>query len=168
MVFPLVLYECEGWTIKKADCQRINAFELWCWRRLFGAPWTSRRSKQSSPKENQPWLVIERSDAEAEAPILWPPNGTSQLTGKIEGKTRIVHQRMSWLDSITHCVNYKSALAKNICQRLSNKGIFHLPLQRLSPLLLHLQTFNSPSGEFRVESEAPCAPGNWGNISSGS
>ena len=54
MVFPTVTYRCESWTVKKAEHQRINAFELWCWRRLFRAPWTSRRSKQSSPKENQP------------------------------------------------------------------------------------------------------------------
>ena len=152
----------EGWTPKN-QCFWTVVLE-----KTLQSPLDIKEIKAVSPKENQPWLVIERSDAEAEAPILWPPDGTSQLTGKIEGKTRIVHQRMSWLDSITHSANYKLALAKSICQRLNNKGIFHPPLQRLNPLLLQLPTFNSPWGEFRVESEAPCALGNWGNISSGS
>ena len=59
MVFLVVLYECEGWTIKKADCQRINAFELWCWRRLLRVPWTARRSKQSILKEISPEYSLE-------------------------------------------------------------------------------------------------------------
>ena len=69
MVFPVVMYGCEGWTIKKAECQRTDAFELWCWRRLLRVLWTARRSNQSA-------------DAEAEAPILWPPDAKSQLIGK--------------------------------------------------------------------------------------
>ena len=152
----------ESWVLKNW-CFQIMVLE-----KTLESPLDCKGIKPVNPKGNQPWIFIGKSDAEAEAPILWPPDGTSQLTGKIEGKTRIVHQRMSWLDSITHSANYKSALAKSICQRLNNKGIFHPPLQRLNPLLLQLQTFNSPWGEFRVESEAPCALGNWGNISSGS
>ena len=66
MVFPVVMYGCESWTIKKAECRRIDAFELWCWRRLFRVPWTAR-SNQSILKEISP-------DAEAEAPILWLPD----------------------------------------------------------------------------------------------
>ena len=68
MVFPVVMYGCESWTLKKAECQRIDAFELWCWRRLLRIPWTARRSNQSILKE------IGRTDAEAETPILWPPD----------------------------------------------------------------------------------------------
>ena len=71
MVFPVVMYGCENWTIKKAECQRIDAFELWCWRRLLRVPWTARRSNQSILKES--WVFIGRTDAEAETPILWPP-----------------------------------------------------------------------------------------------
>ena len=59
MVFPVVMYECESWTIKKAECQRIDAFELWCWRRLLRVPWTARRSNQSIPKEVNPEYLLE-------------------------------------------------------------------------------------------------------------
>ena len=69
VVFPVVIYGCESWTIKKAELRRIDAFELWCWRRLLRVPWTARRSNQSILKE-----IIERTDAEAETPILWPPH----------------------------------------------------------------------------------------------
>ena len=83
MVFPVVMYGCESWTIKKAECRRTDAFELWCWRRLLRVPWTARRSSQSiNPKGNQPRICIRRTDAEAEASVLWPPDANSQLIGK--------------------------------------------------------------------------------------
>ena len=81
MVFPVVMYGCESWTIKKAECRRIDAFELWCWRRLLRVPWTARRFKVN-PKGNQSWIFIGRTDVEAEAPILWPPDGKNWLIGK--------------------------------------------------------------------------------------
>ena len=71
MVFPVVMCGCENWTIKKAEHQRIDLFELWCWRRLLRVPWTARRSNQSILKEISPeYLFIEKTDAEAETPIL--------------------------------------------------------------------------------------------------
>ena len=69
MVFPVVMYGCDSWTMKKAEHQRIDAFELWCWRRLLRVPWTTRSSNQSILK-----VFIGRTDAEAETPILWPPH----------------------------------------------------------------------------------------------
>ena len=72
MVFPVVMYGCESWTIKKVECQRIDAFELWCWRRLLRVPWTARRSNLSILKKISPEYSIGRTDAEAETPILWP------------------------------------------------------------------------------------------------
>ena len=72
LVFPVVIYECESWTIRKAECQRSDAFELWCWRRLLRVPWTAR-SNQSILREINP-EHIGRTDAEGEAPILWPPD----------------------------------------------------------------------------------------------
>ena len=86
MVFPVVMYGCESWTLKKTECQRLDAFELWCWRRLLRVPWTARRSNQSilkkiSPKENQEWFMG-RTDAEAESPILWPPDVKNWPCGK--------------------------------------------------------------------------------------
>ena len=75
MVFPVVMYGCESWTIKKAEHGRIDAFELWCWRRFLRVPWTARRSNQSILKEISPGCSLEgRTDAEAETPILWPPH----------------------------------------------------------------------------------------------
>ena len=70
MVFSVVMYGCESWTIKKTECQRIDAFELWCWRRLLRVPWTARRSNQSIVTEISPGLFIRRTDAEAETPIF--------------------------------------------------------------------------------------------------
>ena len=72
MVFPVVMYRCESWTIKKDECQRTDAFKLWCWRRLLRVPWTARRSK-SILKEISPEYSLE-GHAEAETPILWPPD----------------------------------------------------------------------------------------------
>ena len=83
MVFPVVMYGCESWTIKKAERQRIDAFELWCWRRLLRVPWTARRSNQFILKEiDQSWVFIGKTDTEAETPILWPPDANSWLIGK--------------------------------------------------------------------------------------
>ena len=77
MVFPVVMYGCESWTVKKAECRRIDAFELWCWRRLLRVPWTARRSNLSILKENQPWDFFGMNDAKAETPVLWPPDAKS-------------------------------------------------------------------------------------------
>ena len=81
MVFSVVIYGCESWTIKKATPQRIDAFEVWHWRRLLRVPWTTRRSNQSVLKEINSQLFIGRTDAEAEVPLLWPPDAKSQLIG---------------------------------------------------------------------------------------
>ena len=77
MVFPIVTHGCESWTIKRAEHQRIDAFELWCWRRLFRVPWSARGSNQSILKGDQSWVFIGRTDVEAETPILWPPDAKS-------------------------------------------------------------------------------------------
>ena len=76
MVFPVVIYGCESWTIKKAECRRINAFELWCWK----SPLDCKEIKPVNPKGNQSWKI--RIDAEAKTPILWPPDAKSWLLGK--------------------------------------------------------------------------------------
>ena len=81
MVFPVVMYGCESWTVKKAECQRIDAFELWCWR-LLRVPWTARRSNQFILKEISPGCSLEGMMLKAETPVLWPPHVKSWLTGK--------------------------------------------------------------------------------------
>ena len=106
MVFPVVMYGCKSWTVKKAECRRIDAFELWCWRRLLRVPWTARRSNQSIPKELSPGCSLEgmmlkllqyfghlmrRVDSLEKTLML----------GGIGGRRRRVRQRMRWLDGIT-------------------------------------------------------------------
>ena len=89
MVFPVVMYGCESCTIKKAECQRTDAFELWCWRWLLRVPWTARRSNQSILGD-QSWVFIGRTDVEAETLILWPPDAKNWLIWKVPdaGKDR--------------------------------------------------------------------------------
>ena len=107
MIFPVVMYGCDSWTVKKAECQRIDAFELWCWRRLLRVPWTARRSNQSILKEISPGCslvelmlklklqyfghLMRRADSFEKTLML----------GKIEGRRRRGRQRMRWLDGIT-------------------------------------------------------------------
>ena len=104
MVFPAVMYRCERWPIKNAECQRIDTFELWCWRRL--SPWDHKVIKSVNPKGIQTWIFIGRTDAEAEAPILGPPDVKSWFVGKdpdgkIEDKRKRGWQWIRWSDSIT-------------------------------------------------------------------
>ena len=82
MVFPVVMYGCESWTVKKAECWRIDAFELWCRRRLLVSPLDCKETQPVHPKGDQSWVFFGRTDAEAETPILWPPDVKSWLTGK--------------------------------------------------------------------------------------
>ena len=77
MVFPVVMYACESWIVKKAECRRVDAFERGCWRRLLRAPWTDYKEIQPvHSKGDQPWVSFGRTDAEAETPILWPHEKT--------------------------------------------------------------------------------------------
>ena len=82
MVFPVVMYGCKSWTIKKAEHRRIDAFEVWCWRRLLRVPLDCKEIQPVHPKGDQSWVVIGRTDAEAETPVLWPPHSKSWLIGK--------------------------------------------------------------------------------------
>ena len=87
------MYRCENWTIKKAECRRIDAFRLWCWRRLLRVPWTARRSNQSILKDINPEYSLERL-AEAEAPVLWPSDVKSRLNGKDPDAGKDCRQKM--------------------------------------------------------------------------
>ena len=108
MVFPVVMYGCESWTIKNAERRRIDAFELWCWRRLLRIPWTSRRSNQSILKEISPGCSLEGLMLKLKLQYfdhLMRRDDSSEKTlilGKIEGRRRKGQQRMRWLDGITH------------------------------------------------------------------
>ena len=92
MVFSVVMYGCESWTIKKSECWRIDAFELWCWRRLLKSPFDCKENKPVNPKGNQPWIFTGRTDTEAEAPdfglLMWRADSLEKtlMLGKIEGE----------------------------------------------------------------------------------
>jgi len=106
MVFLVVMYGCESWTIKKAECQRTNAFELWCWRRLLRLPWTARRSNQSILKEIGPEYSLEvlvlKLKLQSFGHLMPRAHSLekSLMLGKIEGRRRRRRQRLRWLDVI--------------------------------------------------------------------
>ena len=107
MVFPVVMYGCESWTIKKAECRRTDAFELWCRRRLLRVPWTARRSNQSILKEISPGCslvgLILKLKLQYFGYLMWRADSLEKtlMLGKIEGRRRRGQQRMRWLDGIT-------------------------------------------------------------------
>ena len=111
MVFPVVMYACESWTIKKAEHQRIDAFELWCWRRLLRVPWTARKSKQSILKEISPGYSLERLMLKLKLQYFGHLMRRADsfektlMLGKIEGRRRRGQQRMKWLDDIINSMD---------------------------------------------------------------
>ena len=111
MVFPVVMYGCESWTIRKAERRRIDAFELWCWRRLLRVPWTAKRSSQSILEEMNPDCSLEGQILKLKLQYfghLMQREDSLEKTlilGKTEGKRRREWQRTSWLDSITDVMN---------------------------------------------------------------
>ena len=110
IVFPVVMYGCESWTIKKAEHRSIDAFELWCWRRLLRVPLDCKEIQPVHPKGNQSWMFIGRTDVEAESPFghLMGRADSFEKTlmlGKIECRRRRGRQRMRWLDGITNSMD---------------------------------------------------------------
>ena len=110
MVFPVVMYGCESWTIKETECRRIDAFELWCWRRLLRVSWTARRSNQSTLKEISPEYSLEglmlKLKLQYFGHLMQRTNSLEKtlMLGKIEGRRR-GQERMRWLDGITDSMN---------------------------------------------------------------
>ena len=116
MFFPVVMYGCESWTMKKAECQRIDAFELWCWRRLLRVPWTARRSNQSILKEISPGCSLEglllKLKLQYFGHLMQRADSfeKTMMLGKIEGRRRRGRQRMRWLDGITDSMDVRREL----------------------------------------------------------
>ena len=111
MVFPVVMYGCENWTIKKAECRRIDAFELWCWRRLLRVPWTARTSNQSILKETSPGISLERMMLKLKLQYFGhlmrrvDSLEKTLVLGGIGGRRRRGRQRMRWMDGITESMD---------------------------------------------------------------
>ena len=111
VVFPVVMYGCESWTIKKAECRRIDAFELWCWRRLLTVPWTARRSNQSILKEITPWCSLKglmlKLKVQYFGHLMRRVDSLEKtlMLGGIGGRRRREQQRMRWLDGITNSMD---------------------------------------------------------------
>ena len=111
VVFPVVMYGCESWTLKKAEHQRIDAFELWCWRRLLRVPWTARRSNQSILKKISPEYSLEglilKLQLQYFSHLMWRTDSSEKtpMLGKTEGRRRRGWQRMRWLDGITNSMH---------------------------------------------------------------
>ena len=110
MVFPVVMYGCEIWTVKKGECQRIDAFELWCWRRLLRVPWTARKANQSILKEISPGCSLEGLMLKLKLQLghlMWRADSFEKILmlGKIEGRRRSWWQRMRQLDGITNSMD---------------------------------------------------------------
>ena len=140
MVFPVVMYGCESWTIKKAECQRIDAFELWCWRRCLRVPWTAGRSNQSILKEINPEYSLEglmlKLKLQYFGHLIQRADSLEKtlMLGKIEGRRRRGRQRMRWLDGITNSMdmNLSKLLGivkdrkSDMLQSMELKGVRHI------------------------------------------
>ena len=120
MVFPVVMYGCESWTIKKAEHRRINAFELRCWRRLSRVPWTARRSNQSILKEISPEYSLEglvlKLKLQYFGHLMWRTDSFEKtlMVGKIEGRSRWGWWRMNWLDGITDSMDVRLSIPREL------------------------------------------------------
>ena len=153
MVLPLVAYECKCWTIKKTEHQRIDDFEIWCWRRLLRVPWATRRSNQSILKEINPEYSLKRLVLKLKLQyfgyLRWRANWLEKtlILGKIEGKRKRVQERMRWLDSITNSVGM------NLCKLwdiVKDWEVWHEVIQGVAKSWTGLSDWTTTNGLIQI------------------
>ena len=131
MVFPVVMYGCESWTVKKAECQRIDAFQLWCWRRLLRVPWTARRSNQSILKEISPGISLEgmmlKMKFQYFGHLMRRVDSLEKILmlGGIGGRSRRGQQRVRWLDGITDSREVSLSELRELVRFMGSQRVGH-------------------------------------------
>ena len=148
MIFPIVVYGCESWTIKKAECWRTDAIELWCWRRLLRVPWTAWRSNQSILKEINPEYSLEglmlklKLQYFGHSNTLWRENSLENtlMPGKIAGKRKRDPQRVRWLDSTTNSMDMN--LSK-LLEIVKDRGAWHAAVHGVTKSWMQLSDWTT-------------------------